>query len=161
MYKLLALLTLLASTTANAVCPVCTVAVGAGLGVSRWLGIDDLLVSIWMGGLTVSLIVWTNNYLEKKNITATWTKILNVLIYYSLTFSIYLLPNVQYGQHTLWGIDKILLGIVLGSFGLYFGNVWYQYLKAKNGGHAHFAFQKVVMPVGILIILTAIFAFIV
>ena len=28
-------------TKALAICPVCTVAVGAGIGLSRWLGIDD------------------------------------------------------------------------------------------------------------------------
>jgi len=28
---------------ALAVCPICTVAVGAGVGLSRWLGIDDTI----------------------------------------------------------------------------------------------------------------------
>jgi len=32
-----------------AVCPVCTVAAGAGVGLSRWLGIDDIIIGLWVG----------------------------------------------------------------------------------------------------------------
>ena len=34
---------------AKAICPVCTVAVGAGIGLSRWLGIDDSITGLWIG----------------------------------------------------------------------------------------------------------------
>lgn len=146
---------ILFSTKAFAVCPVCTVAVGAGLGFSRWLGIDDFVTGIWVGGFAVSLIVWTNHWLEGKGIKSLTSKILNIGIYYALIFSIYLLPDVVFGFNTLLGIDSLFLGIILGSIGLYTGNVWYEYLKKNNNGHAYFPFQKVVMPVGMLIILTA------
>ncbi|KKU63742.1 MAG: hypothetical protein UX88_C0023G0019 [Candidatus Woesebacteria bacterium GW2011_GWC2_47_16] len=59
---------LLSPKTALAVCPVCTVAVGAGLGVSRWLGIDDSVSGIWVGGLVVSLSFWFADWLTKKNL---------------------------------------------------------------------------------------------
>lgn len=32
---------------ALAVCPICTVAVGAGVGLSRCLGIDDSITGLW------------------------------------------------------------------------------------------------------------------
>ena len=54
--------------TSLAVCPVCTVAVGAGVGLSRWLGVDDLITGTWIGGLLVSMIWWTIDWLNKKNI---------------------------------------------------------------------------------------------
>ena len=47
--------------TADAVCPVCTIAIGAGLEGMRMLGVKDILTGIWAGGLTVSLIGWTAN----------------------------------------------------------------------------------------------------
>lgn len=34
---------------AQAVCPVCTVAVGTGVGLSRWLGVDDTITGLWLG----------------------------------------------------------------------------------------------------------------
>ena len=49
-------------------CPVCAVAVGVGLGLSRWLKIDDAISGLWIGALIVSLSFilakWT-----KKNLT--------------------------------------------------------------------------------------------
>jgi small-conductance mechanosensitive channel len=59
----------------------------------------------------------------------------------------------------IWGIDKLLLGIMLGSATFFAGGIWYYHLKAKNNGHAYFPFQKVVMPVSTLIILSFIFYF--
>src|SRR3989338_6083561 len=59
---------LLMPVPAKAVCPICTVAVGAGLGLSRSLGIDDAVSSIWIGGLILSLGFWTINWLETKKI---------------------------------------------------------------------------------------------
>ncbi len=49
-------------------CPVCTIAVGAGIGLSRWLGVDDLISGLWIGGLIVSLIGMTILWLNKKNL---------------------------------------------------------------------------------------------
>src|SRR3989344_1899336 len=53
-----------------AVCPICTVAVGAGLGLSRWLGIDDAVSSIWIGGLILSMSFWAIDWLNKKKFKA-------------------------------------------------------------------------------------------
>ncbi|MDP3917891.1 MAG: hypothetical protein Q8Q30_01815, partial [Candidatus Woesebacteria bacterium] len=51
----------------KAVCPVCTVAVAGGLGLSRYFGIDDSIIGIWSGGLMVSLTLWTIDWLSRKN----------------------------------------------------------------------------------------------
>ena len=53
------LLTAFIVPVAFAVCPVCTVAVGAGLEGARLLGVDDVITGIWAGGLTLSLFFWT------------------------------------------------------------------------------------------------------
>jgi len=47
-------------------CPVCTIAVTAGVGLSRWLGVDDLISGLWVGGLLVSLIGLTFSLVEQK-----------------------------------------------------------------------------------------------
>ena len=61
--------------------------------------------------------------------------------------------------NTLWGIDKLLLGIVLGSVIFWLMQVWYEYLKKKNHGHAYFPYQKVAMPMGALGLLSLLFYF--
>ena len=59
---------MLLTSVAEAVCPVCTIAIGAGLEGMRVLGVKDVITGIWAGGLTVSLIGWTANYMRKHNI---------------------------------------------------------------------------------------------
>ena len=66
---LLSLVTMIAGiSAANAVCPVCTVAVGAGLEGARLLGVDDVITGIWAGGLTLSLFFWTAGWLKRHGV---------------------------------------------------------------------------------------------
>lgn len=150
---------------ALAVCPICTIAVGAGVGLSRWLGIDDAITGLWVGGLIVSMIAWTIDYFRKKNIQFKGIKILTALGYYLLMVApLYFAGFLGNSHNSLicfcgFHFDKLLLGIIAGSIGFWFGASWYFYLKEKNQGHAYFPFQKVVMPILPLIILSIIYYF--
>jgi len=147
---------------ALAVCPICTIAVGAGIGLSRWLGIDDSITGLWIGGLIVSMITWTISWFDKKNIRFKGRTIATILGYYLLIIvPLFYSGIIMNPLHALCvcGLDKLLLGTIVGSFGFWFGASWYYYLKEKNQGRAYFPFQKVVMPISPLIILSIIFYF--
>jgi hypothetical protein len=165
----------LAAKPAAAICPVCVVAVGAGLGLSEYLGIDNTIAGVWIGGLMVSLIVWTINWFNKKNWAAgetSWLTVKNgsfgkrdlrditiVILYYGLTFWPLWAKNlIGHPYNRLFGIDKLILGATIGSLGFLAATTWYDNIK-KRHGHAHFPFEKVVLPVGALIILSFIFYF--
>lgn len=147
--------------SAVAVCPVCTIAIGAGLEGMRMLGVKDVLTGIWAGGLTVSLIGWTANYMKKHNIKNAFWYILNVLIYVSLLAAVYFVPQgnpvVKWWENCMWGIDQFLLGSLVGAITFILMELWYSRIKRNNGGHAQFPFQKVVMPFSGLLLMTAIF----
>ncbi len=143
-------------------CPVCTVTVIAGLGISRLLGIDDLITSIWIGGFILSFAIVTTNWIDKK-----WSKIkiqrflIPIIV---LTYLLVLIPlkwdgSIGIPLNTLWGIDKILLGTGIGSAGFLFG-VWADKKVRKIKGKQLFNFQKVVFPVLALIILSVISFFV-
>lgn len=159
--SLTVILTLLNMGQAFAVCPVCTVAAGAGVGFSRWLGIDDTVTGLWIGGLTVSLIIWTLNFFNKKKIVFKGKIIITTLAYYlTLILPLYFSGIIGHPLNTfVFGIDKLLFGIIIGSLGFWAGAVFYDYLKENNNGHAYFPFQKVVMPIFPLIILSIFFYF--
>lgn len=143
---------------AMAVCPVCTVAVGAGLEGMRLLGVDDVITGIWAGALTLSIFLWTVGWLKKRGVKNAFLQIgLPFIIYYGLLAAVYALPGVEFGATTLWGIDKFLLGIIVGTIAFYLGARWYVRIKRKNGGHAQFAFQKVVVPLSFLVVVTIAF----
>jgi hypothetical protein len=147
--------------SASAFCPVCVVAAGAGLGFSRWLGIDDTITSLWIGGLLVAVSAWTIEWLKKKKINFKGLSFITYFAYYAMVIiPFYTTGFIGHPFNRLWNIDKILLGIIIGSIVFYFVGAWHQYLKKKNNGHAQFPFQKVVMPLGSLFILSFIFYFI-
>ena len=146
---------------ADAFCPVCTVAVGAGLESARVLGVSDVITGLWAGGLMLSLAAWTANYMYKHGIRSRLAYILNYIVYYGLLALVYFVPRgnptLQFGLVKMWGIDQFLLGVLVGSLVFWFAGKWYEKIKARNGGHAWFPFQKVVWPLGALAITTVVF----
>lgn len=151
-------LILLVCKSAFAICPICTIAVGAGVGLAQWLGIDDTITGLWVGGLTVSVILWTLNWFKSKNIKFFADKLIVTVGYYAFVVApLYYHKLFGHLLNRLWGIDKLLLGIVVGSIFFWLAATCYEWLKAKNGGHANFPFQKVVMPIGTLLVLSGIF----
>ena len=146
---------------AKAVCPVCVVAVGAGLGLSEYLGIDDSIAGLWVGGLLFALSVWTYDWLKKKPWAKGWEKallILSFLFYYVLTiWPLYSYDFIGQAGNVLWGLDKLLLGIIIGSLFFLLASEGYRQLKNANGGKPHFPYQKVAMPVATLAILSFVF----
>ena len=144
-----------------AVCPICTVTVGAGLALSEYLGIDDTVASVWIGGLLASLSMWTINWLQKKNKTFKFFKEITWLAYYILTFvGLYFTEAIFKEGNELWGIDKIILGTIAGTIVFIGASEFYQWMKKKNNNHAHFPFEKVVIPAVSLLITSLIFYFI-
>lgn len=158
-FLILTVVGLFLAAPAKAVCPICTVAVGAGLGLSRYFGIDDTVSGLWVGGITASLTFWTIDWLNRKKYWLfkgrDW---LIALAYYALVvLPLVWTDMVGHPLNKLWGVDKLLLGIIAGTVFFTGGHYLYEYLKKKNNGHAHFPFEKVALPLTPLIILSAVF----
>ncbi|MDR0319703.1 MAG: hypothetical protein LBH81_03105 [Rickettsiales bacterium] len=153
----LSLIAALVPLSAYAVCPVCSVAMGGGLVFAREFGIDDVITGLWFGALTLSMAMWVANYMRRRGVQASWPYVLDLVGFYTLTFCVYFFPGVKWGAYTLWGIDKLFLGIIVGSVLFWLSAFWYSKIKKNNGGHALFPFQKVVMPIAILGAATVIF----
>ena len=150
---------------AYAVCPICTVAVGAGLGLSRYLGIDDAITGIWVGGLIISITLWTNDWLKKKD----WkfTKKLNEKTTIAVSFLIWTLfvyPPLYWAGlighpfNTILGVDKLIFGSILGGISFVLGVLTDKKVR-KVKGNQLFVYQKVVFPVLFLIITSLVVYF--
>jgi hypothetical protein len=147
------LFTLLGTGSAQAVCPVCTVAVLGGLGLSRWLGIDDFITSLWIGGLALSVSAWGWNYLKKKDKLSFLSGLLIfVLVYAATIFPLYWFKYIGAPFNKLWGQDKIVLGIIVGTVVFWVGAFLHTQLKKRNEGKVYVKFQRVILPVGFLLI---------
>lgn len=147
---------------AKAVCPVCTIALGAGVGLCRWLGIDDVISGIWIGGLAVSIILWILNFIAKKQISFPYSRfIISLLLYLIIIAPLYFLDIIGHPLNRIWGMDKLLFGIIIGSIVFLLSFWFHNFLKNKNQGKSFFPYQKVVLPVLSLIIISLIFNFLI
>jgi hypothetical protein len=144
---------------ALAVCPLCAIAAAGGLEISRLLGIDDLITGVWIGGLIVSLGLWMADWFKKKN----WLKplmreLISLSIFYLLTIPfLFSFRLVGIPGNTFFGIDKVIFGVVIGS-AVFFAGVFVDHLIRKcNHGKVLFFYQKVLIPVGLLALVSLIF----
>ncbi|MDD4990557.1 MAG: hypothetical protein PHW31_04635 [Candidatus Pacebacteria bacterium] len=143
--------------TAKAVCPVCTIAVTTCVGLARWLKVDDRITGLWVGGLIVSLIIWTIDYLNRKNIRFQGKKIFVVVGYYVIVVvPLYFTGIIGHPLNECWGIDKLLFGIIAGSVIFVIAALLHNYLKKKNNSKSYFPLQKAVFPVGFLAVASLI-----
>lgn len=134
-------------------CPVCTIAVGAGIGLSRWLGVDDLISGIWIGGLLVSLIGITILWLNNRNLKNNLLRLLIICLYYFLTLgSLYWTKIIGAPCNHIWGSDKIIWGTIIGSVVFLISYAFHFWLKKKNHNKVFVPFQKVIIPVIFLLI---------
>jgi len=139
------------------VCPVCVVAIGAGLGLSRWLGIDDLVSSVWIGAFLVAIISWTLGYIKKKGWSFYDDGIVITLAYLVLTFiPLYYAGIIGHPLNQIFGMDKIIFGSIIGAVVLFLGHWLNLYLKKINNGKVFFPYQRVAVPVLLLIITSLI-----
>jgi len=142
------------STPALAQCPICIVTVGGGMLIAKELGIDDLLVSIWISALNVAIAFWIApkikiKFLDNKHLLSLLL-LVTTLAYFQFTSQIGHLSN------KLLGVDKIVLGQLLGFLGMATANHSYQMIKSKLG-HTPFPYAKVAFPFGTILALTLIF----
>ncbi len=155
--SLLAILPVFVAATAKAFCPICTAVVISGVGLSRWLKIDDTITGLWIGGLLVSTSGWTINWCNKKKLNFWGRDILIPIAYYMIAvIPLYMYEIVGHPFNKFWGVDKLILGIVTGSIFFYAAHLQYQNYKAQHG-KALFPFQRIVIPVGTLAILSLVF----
>ncbi|MFH0912081.1 MAG: hypothetical protein V1807_00225 [Patescibacteria group bacterium] len=150
---------------AQAVCPVCTGAVIVGLGISRWLGVDDSITGLWIGGVLAMVTLWTINWLKKREINwlLKWWPLgkLTVWLGYAVFLfgGLYLYGSFGHPLNQLWGIDKLLLGMSIGVGATYGIVNLYYWLKRRNNNRSYFPFQRTMMTLTGLIILSVIFYF--
>lgn len=142
----------------QAVCPLCTIAVGAGLGLSRWLGIDDTITGVWIGGLLLSSSFWLASFAQSRNWRYLSNRAISAFLFYVLTLPpLYLAKMIGMPDNTFFGIDKLLLGTLLGSLVFYFAVKLDLLIREKNEDKVLIYYQKVIIPVFLLSLLSYVF----
>ena len=152
------LLTFITPAYANPACAVCTVAVAASLEIARALGVDDSVVGIWAGAFLALLGYWMILWFDKKKWNFPGRNFWLMLISIG-TIGFMYMGKMEYSPDVIliFYIDPFLFSVILGAITFIYSSIFYQWMKAKNNGKAHFPFEKVVVPVLALAIWSVVF----
>lgn len=138
---------------AAAHCPVCTVAVGSGVAVAKWYGVDLIIVGLWVGAFIISTALWSVQFLEEREWMAEsrWKEAgISAGVFLSFAVPFYFSGLIGNPAQTVFGIDKLLLGMVAGSVLSYFSPEISGRLKNKNNGNVYVPFQGVLIALTLL-----------
>ena len=139
---------------ANPACPVCTIAIGAALPITRRMGVPDAVLGVWVGAFLAIMGYWIIRFMDGRGWRFTGRNAL-VMALSVASIGFAYLGTVDYQPCTYLGflrIDPLLFGTILGARLFIITEKIYDKMKAKNNGHAHFPFEKVVLPIVVLAI---------
>lgn len=146
--------------SANPACAVCTVAVGASLEIARRMGVDDGVVGVWAGAFLLLLGYWTLKWMDKKGWHFTGRDFIVLASSVAMILFMYISHLVYTPKAILFfWVDPFLFATVCGALVLHYSSAFYQWMKRKNGGHAHFPFEKVFVPVAALALTSWYFSY--
>lgn len=144
---------------ANPACAVCTVAIGASLGLARSLGVDDCVVGVWAGAMLAIIGYWTMRFFDKRGwhfkgrdtlLMVLSVAMIGFMYVGELTYTPMIIGYVFY-------MDSFLFATIVGAITLIFSMNLYAWMKERNGGHAHFPFEKVVVPMVLVFLVSLSF----
>jgi hypothetical protein len=144
------------------VCPLCTVAVAAGVGILEEWGVDGIIIGMWLGALIVSSICWMIDYLNRKNIHFLFRKIIIIVSFYAIfiipLYFIKIRGATVLGDpgNIIFGMDRILFGVILGTIIFILAILSDKYLRTLNESKVLINYQKIFIPIIYLIIASII-----
>ena len=139
-----------------ATCPVCVVAVGSGLWLAETLGVDDLIAAIWIGGSITAIAFWLAGKWKRVKLPqpeVSWSVIFYLTTLAFLKFQ----GKLWHPDCRIWGICKIFLGLTIGVIFFWLGVLIDRWLRKINRGRVYFPFQKVVLPLLTILLISFVF----
>ncbi len=143
-------------------CPLCTAATGAAVITSRWLGVDDLVTGVFIGGLIISTALWFSNILKKGNKGGEYFKFQSLIIFLitlaSVVIGFYFLDFIGPRNYfKIFGIDKILLGMFVGIIISVVALEFHKYTRKINGNKNFVPLQSIVLMLVFLVLVSLSF----
>ena len=136
--------------------PICAVGIASGLGISRWLGIDDITLGLWIGALILSVSIQLNVFLTKKGKSSPFS----FWVIFGGTWILSFLPIsktlIQDPSCNIFGFPRIICGSILGALTLFLVDKVNNFIIDKHNKTVYFYYQRVIIPIIGLIIVSMI-----
>ena len=92
--------------------PICAVGIASGLGISQWLGINDLTLGLWIGALILSFSIQFNIFLSKKGKSFPYSFWIIFGGTWILSFLPVLTNLAKYVSCSICGLPEIICGSI-------------------------------------------------
>ena len=143
---------LLFAKPAFAHCPLCVAGAGAGLSLSRVIGIDDSITGIWMGAFLGAMSFWINNSI-KRSFFPFQRLVIYLAIFVSTVISFYRFGLINEHNGLILNLPKLTFGIIVGGVLFYVMDFFNSYLKTKKG-KVLFPYQSIVISLGSIFLMS-------
>lgn len=135
---------------ANPACTtLCPALIGSSLALAKYFGVKNEVVGVLTGALLVVFGYWMIRFCEKRKWNFWMRNQILMLVSLASVAFVYK-TELVYTPRLHWNllyIDSFLLAVLCGALAHIVGVHIYAWMKEKNGGHAHFPFEKVVVPI--------------
>jgi len=136
--------------------PVCAIGIASGLAISRWLGIDDLTLGLWIGAFILSFSIQFNIFLDKKGKSFPYSFWVIFLGTSALSFLPILKTITSDPSCNILGFPRVICGSILGALTLFLTDKVNLFVIDKHDKKVYFYYQKVIIPIIALIIISMI-----
>ena len=164
-FAAVAVAALAAANSALAHCPLCAAATAGGVAATRLLGVDDTVTGTFVGGFVVSTGLWFDNWLRKKKKGGEFLPFQTAIVlllsvaFTILTFYMARLIGSPDPAFRMLGVDKLVLGTLVGTAVTLGAFELHKRVKAANSGKALVPFQGIVFTLVLLAVTGTIFYF--
>ena len=147
-------------------CPLCTGAAVAGVELARVTGLDDSIVGLLLGAVILSSALWFNKWLKKKINFPMQEIIIIIISFLMIAVPLYysgIIVNADMvksmpDHHSIlglgvFGIDKLLVGMIMGTLALLFTFKLSDSIK-ESRGKVLWPYQGLSFMIGALSILS-------
>ncbi len=142
---------LLTPSPLQAHCPLCVAGAAVGVSLTRYVGVDDSITGVWVAALLGATSLWFYTWLMGKKIKQIekYKEILRpliyVLVFVTTLWSFYKFQLII-RMSQIFGLDKLTFGMLAGGVLFYLVDS----VKIKH----YFAYQKIVISLGSMTILS-------
>lgn len=149
------ILQLIFPPTVSAHCPLCVAGAGAGLALSRFLGIDDTISGVWMAAFLGASSLWLSNSIKKKYIPLQ-AEFIYIAIFATTILSFYKFGLVNEHNGLISNLPKLVFGMIVGGVVFYLVDVA-NTLVRKKVGRTFFPYQGVIVSLASMLVLSVFF----
>jgi uncharacterized membrane protein YGL010W len=116
---------------------------------ARFFGVDDLITGTFSGAFVVSAAFWVNKILKKKGKNfIPFQSIVVTICWLFLFIAIFSVAELI----TLQLFDRLLDGLVIGTFVTLTAFGFHDFLRKTNGGSSFVPFQVIFITIGFLLL---------